>query len=217
MVTTSGWYLALGLAAAAALQQPAAKPEMAKQELERPADWIVRHDQAGEQKIYFVKMPPGWHVTTGPGSILYHPDKRATGRYRVEAEIFLFPGTSAGGHGIFFGGQHLDGSGNGPAYWTWQLDRDGTLTHGRYLQGRREGGAEGAKHPAVVPSSQDKAVKNVLAVEVDGDTVRLFVNGQHVGTTTIAGAAGGTWDGTVGLRVDADVNLHLTRLDVIAR
>jgi hypothetical protein len=214
MMLTTTWILTASLAAVLAQAPPAAKAEPMKKDLERPTDWIVRQDEPSGETVYFVKMPPGWHITTGPGSILYQPDKQAAGRYRVEAEIFLFPGKSGGGHGIFFGGRQLDDKAQGPTYWAFLLYRDGSLRNARYENGRYSGGSKGDKHPAVVPSSQEKAVKNVLAIEIDGSSARLLVNGQHVGTTTSENLQAGSWDGTVGLRVDPDVNLHVTRLDV---
>ena len=214
MILTTTWILIAALTASLMQEQPASKPAPMKKELERPADWVVRQDDPSGQTIYFVKMPPGWHITTGPGSILYHPDRKASGRYRVEAEIFLFPGKSKGGHGVFYGGQRLDDQAEGPTYWTWLLYRDGSLENGHYVKGTYSGGSKGEKHPAVVPSSQEKAVKNVLAIEIDGNTVRLLVNGQQVAATTNESPQTGSWDGTVGLRVDPDVNLHVTRLDV---
>ena len=218
MTWFTAWTLAAVTVVGALQEKPAEKPAPA-QELERPADWIVRHDEpaagatgdrASAQTLYFVKMPPGWHITTGPGTILYHPEKKATGRFRVEAEIFLFPGKSEGWHGLFYGGQQLDDQAGGPDYWAWLLSREGTLNHAHFVKGSYAGGSKGARHPAVVPSSPDKPVKNVLAVEVDGTQVRLLVNGQQVAITTPSASH----DGTVGLRVDPDVNLHVTRLDV---
>jgi hypothetical protein len=57
----------------------------------------------------FVTMAPGWHVTTGPAALLYHPDYRTKNmdNFAVEAEIFLFPGTSQEEYGIFIGGKNL--------------------------------------------------------------------------------------------------------------
>ena len=40
-----------------------------EQELTRPDNWKVRFDRAGtsDTSIYYVDMPPGWHITTGQG------------------------------------------------------------------------------------------------------------------------------------------------------
>ena len=58
------------------------------EELTRPPDWMLRFDRpAPDSAIYFVDMPPGWHITTGPAAILYDPAMAAstnTGRPRGE-------------------------------------------------------------------------------------------------------------------------------------
>ena len=84
-----------------------------------PADWKWRIDggngsvtDAAEPRngeMTFVTMAPGWHVTTGPAALLYHPDYRTKNmdNFAVEAEIFLFPGTSQEEYGIFIGGKNL--------------------------------------------------------------------------------------------------------------
>lgn len=62
-------------------------------EFRRPAEWRVRADVGHadvDQGLYFVEMPPGWHVTTGPGVVLWHPARTAEGAFRVEMEVFLF-------------------------------------------------------------------------------------------------------------------------------
>lgn len=54
-----------------------------------------------------VAMPPGCHLTTGPGAFVFHPAYDGRGQFSVEAEAFLFPGQSSAGWGIFFGGSEL--------------------------------------------------------------------------------------------------------------
>ena len=81
----------IGLATASATAQ-----------LKTPAEWkwrvegasgsVVETDPPKATDTRFVAMPPGWHVTTGPTTVLYHPDYQTKGNFTVEAEIFLFPG-----------------------------------------------------------------------------------------------------------------------------
>ncbi|HSR43332.1 MAG TPA: hypothetical protein VLL48_14185, partial [Longimicrobiales bacterium] len=82
-------------------------------EFERPSDWRVRLDDPGATSaddVYFVDMPPGWHVTTGPAAILWNPGTAVDGSYRVEMEVFLFdPESRREGFGLFVGGHDLDG------------------------------------------------------------------------------------------------------------
>ena len=56
----------------------------------------------------FGTMAPGWHITTRPGAILFEPNYSSRGRFVVESESFLFPGTSNAGFGVFVGGRDLE-------------------------------------------------------------------------------------------------------------
>ena len=69
-------------------------------------------------------MPPGFHVTTGPGTVLFHPDHAGKGNFSVEAEVFLFPGDSPSDYGIFVGGRDLDPA-KSPSYIAFLVRRDG--------------------------------------------------------------------------------------------
>lgn len=219
-----GWWLGIMatavLAATMALATPpvAAAQQGAEGEAETrppPEGWMVRTDGgASAETIDFLDMAPGWHITTGPAAIFYHPDRTATGTYRVEAETHLFdPGQRREGFGILFGGTDLEG--DAQSYGYFLIRRDGS-----YLVKRRDGAEteviEGwTEHPAVVgwdERAEDAAtVKNVLAVEVGETEVAFHVNGEEV--HRVAREELST-DGVVGLRVNHSLNLHVTRLDV---
>jgi hypothetical protein len=187
-------------------------PAAAAQDLERPNDWKVRFDRSGatESDLYFVAMPPGWHVTTGPAGILYNPSQMAEGEYRLSAEIFLFPGERREGFGVFFGGRDL--SGPDQAYTYFLLRKDG-----RFLVKTRSG-AETAvvvpwtEHAAIVPhEGGEESVKNVLAVEAGTEEVHFYVNGEMV---TSVPRSELVCDGVVGLRVNHSLNVHVSSLTV---
>jgi hypothetical protein len=202
-----------GLAVVLALAGGASQEPAPKKVLVRPPDWVVRHDPGGAaDALYFVGMPPGWHITTGPGTILYHPARTGQGRFRVEAEIFLFPGTSDGVHGLFLAGRTLDDA-EGPSYAAFLVRRDGGATRGHCVKGKRAATPFTTAPAGVAAVGAKEPVKNVLVVEVDGNVATFLVNGRQVAKETANGPAG-PWDGVVGLRIDPDVNLHMTRLDV---
>ena len=189
-------------------------PPAVAQELERPDEWKVRFDRAGasESDLYFVAMPPGWHVTSGPAGILYDPAQSAQGEFRLSAEIFLFPGERREGFGVFFGGQDLSGSDQAYTYFLIRKD-------GRFLVKTRSG-AETAvvvpwtEHAAIVPhDGSEETAKNVLEVGVGGDEVRFYVNGELV---TSVPRSDLKCDGVVGLRVNHNLNLHVSSLTVEA-
>lgn len=194
----------------------AAAPLLAQErpELTRPADWKVRFDRAGtaDSAIYFVAMPPGWHITTGPAAILYDPARRGSGEYRVEATMFLFdPGRrQREAYGVFFGGRHLD---NDRQSYIYFLIRN----TGDFLVKRRSGATtetvrNWTPSAAIVRhAGGDENAKNVLAVECGAAQVGFYINGEKV--TSIPRAELDA-DGVVGLRVNHSLNLHVSELKV---
>ncbi len=64
-------------------------PPSWKVQLDKPKDGVVIGDDKETADIYFVNMTPGWHVTTGPAAICYHPASTAEGAYRAETTIHL--------------------------------------------------------------------------------------------------------------------------------
>jgi hypothetical protein len=193
-------FLALSLAAAPAMAQ----------ELERPSDWEVRFDRpASESDLYFVSMPPGWHITTGPSGILYNPAEVARGEFRVESEISLFPGERLEGFGVFLGGQNLETDNQKYLYFLIRKD-------GSYLIKDRAGSethviVPWTMHDAIVKQEGDEQAKNVLAVECGAAQVDFFVNGEKVNSVPRAETE---VDGIVGLRVNHGLNIHVTSLSV---
>lgn len=186
-----------------------------------PAHWVTRLDAparvaegqevaAGEYR--FVTMAPGWHVTMGPGAILYPDEQQVTGRFALESEIFLFPGTSPAGFGLFVGGHDLEGSGAG--WLAVLLRRDGAVG-----MVRREAGQDLTVVPfrgdaAVKPQAGSDVVGNVMRVSVERDSVRVDVNGTQV-LAVPRGAL--RTDGRFGFRVGEGLNLHASSLDVTRR
>jgi hypothetical protein len=55
-------------------------------------------------------------------------------------------------------------------------------------------------------------VKNVLAVHAGAETIRFFVNDEEVATLPRSQV---DTDGTVGIRVNHALNLHVARLEVV--
>jgi hypothetical protein len=185
-----------------------------------PEGWIVRTEDDGTQPsaVSFVAMAPGWHLTTGPAAILYHPDSTASGRFRVESEIFLFePGTHDEPFGILFGG---DGLGGPSARYGWfAIRRSGEFAvlrrTARGVEVLRDWSASDAVVPwPAVPAEGQATVKNVLAIDIGASDITFSVNGATVATLPRADLP---TDGIVGLRVGDNLNLHVTALAVSAR
>jgi hypothetical protein len=186
------------------------------QDSDFPDGWMVRADRPGQDlsEVSFVDMPPGWHITTGPAVVLWNPEMRAQGDFRVEMEVFLFdPEGRREAFGFFVGGAELDGE---DQRYTYFLIRDG----GEFILKERRGSEAPTlqgwtAHPAILGyadrGEDDVTVKNVLALEASGDQVRFMVNGDEVARLPREGLA---LDGVVGLRANHRLNLHVTRLDI---
>jgi hypothetical protein len=189
-------------------------------QLKTPTDWKWRQDAAAPlasgAKLepgswVFVQMPPGWHVTTGPGVLLYpsmHGD--VGGNFSLEAEIFLFSGESTEEYGVFLGGQDIEGAA-APDYSAFVLRRDGQAAVLRRRAGQTAEVAAWQRHEAIVPGKPDDNVKNVLRVDIDQSNATVWVNGTKVLSVPRAEVR---TDGRIGFRVGKDMNLHITTLNV---
>ena len=182
----------------------------------RPDGWRVRLDEPGPDstKLSFVSMAPGWHVTTGPAAILYDPATTARGSFKAETNIFLFK--PASGHaeafGMFFGGTGLEGAGESYTYFLIRND-------GQYLVKLRKG----SDTRDVIPWTSSPAIKrfdgksesvaNALTVVASPATVDFLINGTKVASRPRNDL---TVDGVVGLRVNHRLNLHVSKLEVVA-
>ncbi|MYB05409.1 MAG: hypothetical protein F4Y24_03545 [Gemmatimonadetes bacterium] len=204
------------LAIAAAALVLTALPAAAQDDegLPFPEGWQVRFDREGASMddLYLVTMTPGYHVTTGPAMIAWHPDSVATGDFRVESETFLFdPQGRREAFGFFIGGSDLMGP---DQRYTYFLLREG----GQFLVKSRAGTEtpvvhDWTAHPAIVSYATrpegSATAKNVLVLEATGDELRFSVNGESLWTGPRAGLA---TDGIFGLRVNHGLNLHITSI-----
>jgi len=203
------------VASALAISGPAAAQEVA---LPPPASWHTRAettegDAPGE--IYFVDMPPGWHVRTGPPAIFWDPANVAEGNFRVEMEVYLFnPGVRRKPFGIVVGGRGLDGPDQ--EYLSFVV-REG----GEYAVGRRSGTSTQTligwtSHPAIVSWENrpggETAARNVLAVEAVPGEVRFLANNREI--VALVRSALPPLDGVVGIQVSEDLELHVSRLEI---
>lgn len=185
-------------------------------QLKTPEDWKWRLDEPAAMspggktepgQWWFVAMPPGWHVTTGPATVLYHPDYQTKGNFAVEAEIYLFPGESQEEYGVFLGGKGL-GPTETPSYVTFVGRRDGK---GAII---RRGGTpivDWKANDAILPNATKDPVKNVLRVDVNANDIVFTANGKEVAKIPRAGL---NLDGHFGFRFGRDINVHASRLDL---
>ena len=181
-----------------------------------PEGWEHRTDQHGADAsgIAFVTMEPGWHVTTGPSTILYDASNTATGEYSVTSQMHLFdPEGRREAFGIFVGGADLQGP---EQAYTYFLIRDG----GEYLVKTRHGAETSdvigwTGHESILSFADREeggaSVANTLSIRVGADQVHFSVNGSEVARVASDDLA---LEGIVGLRVNHRVNLHVSSLDI---
>lgn len=204
---TAGLLLALCSATAAA-QEPIAPPGWSWT-LERPAR-LVAEQAVPDSAWRFVRMPPGFHVTTGPAGILYPENVSAAGEFSLVADFVVFPGTSANGFGIFLGGSGIDGA--SPSYLAALLRRDGAIAIVRRDRGQSRFLAPWSIHDVIRPHTGSGVVTNRLRVHASADSLRIFVNDSALVRVPLDAAPTA---GRFGFTVGDSVNLHLTILDYV--
>jgi hypothetical protein len=200
------------------------KPQGAN--LELPEGWEIRLDHPKKEvviganpdssDIYFVNMTPGWHITTGPAAIFYHPANTASGNYTVTSDLHLFdPGNrNREAYGIFIGGQNLQQANQ---YYLYFLIRN----TGEFLIKKRMG-EETATLQGWTPSDaivkyenpDESSVKNSLSVSVAANKITFSINGTKVATIDKGDLQ---TDGLYGLRVNHSINIHISDLRMTER
>ena len=180
----------------------------------RPEGWRVRTDAgAPDSSVAYDRMPPGWHITTGPASILFDPANQARGRFAVEAEIHLFPGQGNEGFGVFIGGTNLQAAAES---WTaFLITRDGSATIERRQNGSTTVLYPPTKGASIKPHAGGEGTAlNTIRVLVQGDSAVFSANGQRLTAISVRDLP---LEGTFGFRVGKNVNLHVTNLDLVTR
>lgn len=156
---------------------------------------------------WFVEMRPGWHVTMGPGGRLFDSRFRGEDRYALEANIFLFPGATQEGYGLFLGGS---GEGAGAVWLAALFRRDGSAAFLRHGPGVHDWISPWTKYEAVTPQSGEEATGNLFRVDVRRDSVHVFANGTQLYAVPRTGLV---TDGAFGFRIGREVNVHASSLD----
>jgi hypothetical protein len=193
-------------------------------QLKTPADWKWRTDapatvtEAGgtlqADQWYYVGMPPGWHITTNPGVLLYHPAHEGRGTFTLQSEIFLFPGDNQDEYGLFLGGQSLEPASATPVYTAFVARRDGRAAILQRTGTKTTVLVDWKASEAVVPQAGSDAMKNALRVEVGPVEIVFSANSKEIARILRAGVV---TDGAVGLRVGKSINLHVSTFDLTHR
>lgn len=177
-----------------------------------PAGWQVRLDRAGAGRagLRFVSMDEGMHISSGPAAIYWHPGNLASAPFAVEA---AFEQTRAPMHaeafGLIWAGEDLTADNQSYMYLIVRGD-------GEYMVKHRAGTethevVPWTEHPGVAKQNDAGIAKTTLRVEVTDSSTRLFANGQLLRELPKSGLTA-KGDGLVGLRVNHNLDVHVTGL-----
>jgi hypothetical protein len=182
-------------------------PEGSRWQLDAPAEHVGRKDDFTAGTFSFVSMAPGWHVTMGPGGLLFDPRNVIRGRFTLQSRIALFPGEGNAEYGVFVGGTALESA---AATWTaFVVRRDGSAAVLRHGGGRTAELVPWTKRAAV----KEGAAANVVRVSLD-TAVHFAVNDSVIVTLPRDKVAP---EGVFGFRIGSALNMHITTLDVTHR
>lgn len=190
--------------------------------LKVPEGWEWRFDKAGAEvsvgsdaeaaDIFFVNMTPGWHITSGPAGIYYHPKNNATGDYTLNSKIYLFDtkGRNREAFGLFMGGESLKKENQSYVYFLLR-------NTGEYLIKQRTGsetstikGWTKTDAMKMFTEETESSAENDFQVKVSGNELTFSLNGKVL--TTIEKGSLNT-DGIYGFRVNHSINLHISSLE----
>lgn len=182
-----------------------------------PAGWTVQLDKPGNAAdTKFVTMGSGYHVTSGPAAIYYPATSRAQGAFTANASFGVRSGGSGGhfeGYGLFIGGTDLNDAAR-QQYFYFLVRGDG-----KYFVAHRAGPdvhkiVDWTENAAVNKQSAGGAVSQVLSFQVTADSVHLSANGKRVHAFAKSQLHGFNTDGQAGLRVNHNLNLHISAFEV---
>jgi hypothetical protein len=188
-------------------------------QLQSPTTWRWRTDapaavtnvpdEVRDSTFAFVEMPPGWHVTMGPGGVLYDPRYFADGAYSIESQIYHFPNSTNAEYGFAVGGRQLEGQ--QARYVAFVARADGSVAAWEQQGSERRMLSDWKHADAVVPNDGKAVVGNLFRLSVSGGEAILRANGLDVLIVPLEGLA---LDGQFGFRVGPGVNLHVATYTV---
>ena len=179
-----------------------------------PAGWMGRTDRP-DQKLSdarFVTMGTGFHVTSGPPAIYWSDKYKAKGPFSASATFNQTKNPShPEAYGLLFEGDKLNGAGQSYFYFLVRGD-------GKVLVNHRAGSdvhkiLEWTEKSAVHKADAKGVATNTMSVDATRpDSIRLLVNGVQV--HALQGAHVGNTDGFVGLRVNHNLDVHVSDFSV---
>ncbi len=195
--------------------------------LEVPEEWEVRLDREMENlhissdedegHIYFVNMTPGWHITSGPTAIYWHPESILEDNYVVQTSIYTLDpsGRHAEGFGLFFGGKELKEDAH--TYFYFLIRNSGDFIIKERIGDRTETIQAWTASDAInrYTDAQETDSKigthafNQLSVAVTDSNIEFYINEAKVASINREGY---DTNGLYGLRINHEVDIHVSGL-----
>ena len=175
-----------------------------------PAGWMGRTDRP-DQKLKdakFVTMGSGYHVTSGPAAIYWSNKNKMKGPFTASATIQQTKSpTHPEAYGMFYTGNKL--SAPDQSYFYFLVRGDGKVMVSHRAGKEVHKLMDWADNAAVHKADAKGVASNTLSVDATKpDSVRLLVNGVQV--AALPGAQVGSTDGYVGLRVNHNLDVHIS-------
>lgn len=167
----------------------------------------------GAAKFEFTHMAPGWHVTMGPGGVLFPLEARAEGRFVLEGEMIYFSdGADGAEYGVFVGGAGLDAS--HAEYTAFVMRPDGRAAVMRAEHGSTRMLMDWTAVSGVAGRDSTGFARHRVMVRAEPDSVRFLINGTRVAAWPRSNLS---VEGGYGFRIGRGANLHITNLDLTRR
>lgn len=184
-----------------------------------PPGWQVSLDRPGTPAadVRFFPVGADFHVTTGPAAVLWNPANAAIGEYRARATFMQTRApTHPEAYGLIVAARNLDGQPPaGPDYMYFVIRGDGKyLVRHRAANGDLHDIVEWTEHPAIAKQDAQGKATNAVAAEAGAFGLRFLVNGQKVAEFLKADVPYLTTDGIVGLRVNHNLDVHVSNFAV---
>ena len=187
-------------------------PEGWEVRLDRPSEEVIIGSNPDSSDIYFVNMTPGWHITTGPAGIFYHPANTASANYSISTELHLFdPGDrNREAFGLFWGGKNLQTEDQ--SYYYFLIRNTGEFLIKKRMGSETELIQEWTSSDVIKVFNEDTegaSVQNQISVTVQEDRITFMINEEEVASISSEGMEN---EGVFGLRVNHSINLHVSDL-----
>jgi hypothetical protein len=178
-----------------------------------PAGWHARLDKADAsiKDIAVHQMNGMLHVMTGPAAVLWNPEHRASGSFRLSGTFDLMKVPAhPEAYGLVFAGEKLDLPDQSYLYFLIRHD-------GKFLIKHRAGAdthgiVEWTESSAINRPDGDGHSSNDLAVDAAADSIRFSINGTQVAAFERDKPM--TAHGLTGVRINHNLDVHVADLRI---